>query len=221
MLCLIVSGMQVHECLMSSLTADESVVHQAPAYAELCIWSDAVVCVLVTILLLIILAPSVAPTAAEPESHGEGDGSTIRATPFINNCVRVMKAISDTQPTVCNALENFANQIFNISMAPERWYEELHAHLIQALKRCYALAFDNKEQVMHAKMTPSMLQYMTTIVRSFGTGVYQEPGSGASSASKVLGDVASEAITKRAQNLLASLLHHSPVSINAIDILSF
>ncbi|OQV12187.1 Transformation/transcription domain-associated protein [Hypsibius exemplaris] len=137
-----------------------------------------------------------------------GDGTTIRASAFLKNCVTIMAAVRDSQPTICNALESFANQIFSITMSPDRWGEELHAYLILALKRCYALSFEHKERVMKAEMTPSMIQFINTIVRSFGTGVYQEPGVSATTstgnAKGFYGDVASEAINKRAQSLQSS-----------------
>ena len=94
-------------------------------------------------------------------------------------------------------------------MSPDRWADEIHAYLIQALKRCYALAYENRERVMQAEMTPSMIQYVNTVVRSFGTGVYQEPGGATATAAGghakgTYADVASEAITRRAQSLQVS-----------------
>lgn len=138
----------------------------------------------------------------DPDTGASGDGATMRASSFVMNCVTIMRSVSDSHPTICNALECFASQILGITMSADRWYEELLAHLIQALKSCYVLAFENRDRVMQARMTPSMIQYMNTIVRSFGTGVYQEPGTG--TVSKAFGDVASEAIQRRAQSLQVS-----------------
>ncbi|XP_055352903.1 transformation/transcription domain-associated protein-like isoform X2 [Paramacrobiotus metropolitanus] len=132
------------------------------------------------------------------------DGAMVRASSFVMNCVNIVRIISETHPVLCNALENFTTQIMGITMAADRWHEDLLAHLIQALKKCYALEFENRDKVMQAKMTPSMIQCMNTIVRSFGTGVYQEPGGAAGSVPKTLGDVTSEAIQRRAQALQTS-----------------
>lgn len=53
----------------------------------------------------------------------------------------------------------------------EHWYEEVVRQLRQALAKCYAIAFENRESVNEAKITPHILNFVKKLMSTFGIGV--------------------------------------------------
>lgn len=53
----------------------------------------------------------------------------------------------------------------------ECWYEEVLRQLRQGLTKCYAIAFENRENVKDAKITPHILNFVKKLITTFGIGV--------------------------------------------------
>lgn len=53
----------------------------------------------------------------------------------------------------------------------EDWYEEVLRQLRQGLTKCYAIAFENRENVNEAKITPRILNFVKKLMSTFGIGV--------------------------------------------------
>ena len=50
----------------------------------------------------------------------------------------------------------------------ENWYEEVLRQLRQGLAKCYVIAFDNRQGVQDATITPHTLNFMKKLVSTFG-----------------------------------------------------
>lgn len=107
-------------------------------------------------------------------------------------CSRIMKMQRDIHTTLLTSLEGIANQM---EWFRENWYEEVVRQLRQGLAKCYAIAFENRENVNEAKITPHILNYVKKIVSTFGIGVENIT----SSATAVFHSAASESLARRAE----------------------
>lgn len=52
----------------------------------------------------------------------------------------------------------------------ENWYEEVLRQLRQALAKCYAVAFENRQAVTDATITPHTMNFVRKLVTTFGVG---------------------------------------------------
>ncbi|XP_030767739.1 transcription-associated protein 1 [Sitophilus oryzae] len=102
------------------------------------------------------------------------EASSIKASPTMVQCSRIMKMQRDIHTTVLSSLEGMANQM---EWFKEDWYEEVLRQLCQGLKKCYAIAFENRDSVNEAKITPHILNFVKKLTSTFGTGVENISGS--------------------------------------------
>lgn len=77
----------------------------------------------------------------------------------------------------------------------EHWYEEVVRLLRQALAKCYTIAFENRESVNDAQITPHILSFIKKLASTFGTGVEKI----SSSVSTTFNSAESESLTRRAE----------------------
>lgn len=103
-----------------------------------------------------------------------------------------MKMLRDIHTTVLSSLEGIADQM---EWFRENWYEEVVRQLRQGLAKCYAIAFENRESVNEAKITPHILNFVKKLVSTFGIGVENIT----SSANTVFHSAASESLARRAE----------------------
>ena len=86
----------------------------------------------------------------------------------------------------------------------ENWYEEVLRQLRQGLAKCYVIAFDNRQGVQDATITPHTLNFMKKLVSTFGIGIENISGSGGGSSGSggssggSSGSAASESLVRRA-----------------------
>lgn len=83
-------------------------------------------------------------------------------------CSQVIKMLQDIHTTVLLSLEGIADQM---EWFREYWYEEVVRQLRQGLAKCYAIAFENRESVNDAKITPQILSFVKKLMSTFGIGV--------------------------------------------------
>lgn len=57
----------------------------------------------------------------------------------------------------------------------ETWYEEVLRQLRQGLAKCYAIAFENRDAVSEATITPHTLNFVKKLVSTFGIGIGKSP----------------------------------------------
>ena len=91
-------------------------------------------------------------------------------------CSKIMKMQRDIHTTALSSLEGIANQM---EWFRENWYEEVLRQLRQGLTKCYAIAFENRESVNEAKITPHILNFVKKLMSTFGIGVGKISHSGA------------------------------------------
>lgn len=96
------------------------------------------------------------------------EASAIKATPAMIRCSKIMKVQHDIHTTVLSSLEGIADQM---EWFRENWYEEVVRQLRQGLAKCYAIAFENRENVNEAKITPHILNFVKKLVSTFGIGI--------------------------------------------------
>ncbi|XP_017777683.1 PREDICTED: transformation/transcription domain-associated protein isoform X2 [Nicrophorus vespilloides] len=118
--------------------------------------------------------------------------STIKATPPMVRCSKIMKMQRDIHTTVLTSLEGIADQM---EWFRENWYEEVVRQLRQGLAKCYAIAFENRESVNEAKITPHIVNFIKKLVSTFGIGVENIN----SSANVIFHSAASESLARRAE----------------------
>lgn len=118
--------------------------------------------------------------------------SSIKATPAMIRCSKIMKMQRDIHTTVLSSLEGIADQM---EWFRENWYEEVVRQLRQGLAKCYAIAFENRESVNEAKITPHILNFVKKLVSTFGIGVENI----SSSTNVTFNSAASESLARRAE----------------------
>ncbi|XP_049825027.1 transcription-associated protein 1 isoform X2 [Aethina tumida] len=117
---------------------------------------------------------------------------TIKATPGMVRCSKIMKMQRDIHTTVLSSLEGIAVQM---EWFRECWYEEVLRQLRQGLTKCYAIAFENRENVKDAKITPHILNFVKKLITTFGIGVENIH----SSSNITFNSAASESLARRAE----------------------
>ncbi|KAF5284945.1 hypothetical protein FQA39_LY16900 [Lamprigera yunnana] len=120
------------------------------------------------------------------------EASAIKATPAMIRCSKIMKMQRDIHTTVLSSLEGIADQM---EWFRENWYEEVVRQLRQGLAKCYAIAFENRESVNEANITPHILNFVKKLVSTFGIGVENI----SSSTNVTFNSAASESLARRAE----------------------
>ncbi|KAL3270789.1 hypothetical protein HHI36_021313 [Cryptolaemus montrouzieri] len=120
------------------------------------------------------------------------EASSIKATPAMIRCSKIMKMQKDFYPIVLLSLEGIADQM---EWFRENWYEEVLRQLRQGLAKCYAIAFENRDTVSEAKITPHILNFVKKLVSTFGIGVENIT----SSVNVTFHSAASESLARRAE----------------------
>lgn len=121
-----------------------------------------------------------AQTQGNQQSSGaSGDPGPIRATPPMWRCSKIMHMQRDIHPTVLCSLEGIVDQMVWFR---ESWYEEVLRQLRQGLAKCYAIAFEHRDSVNEAKITPHIFNFVKKLVSTFGIGVENIASGGASRA---------------------------------------
>ncbi|XP_044312545.1 transcription-associated protein 1 isoform X1 [Drosophila rhopaloa] len=117
----------------------------------------------------------------------------IKATPPMWRCSKVMQLQREVHPTILSSLEGIVDQMVWFR---ESWTEEVLRQLRQGLIKCYAIAFENRNTVVHSTITPHTLHFVKKLGSTFGIGIENVPGSVTSSISN---SAASESLARRAQ----------------------
>ncbi|KAL7737489.1 hypothetical protein ACLKA6_007623 [Drosophila palustris] len=117
----------------------------------------------------------------------------IKATPPMWRCSKVMQLQREVHPTILSSLEGIVDQMVWFR---ESWTEEVLRQLRQGLIKCYAIAFENRNTVVNATITPHTLHFVKKLGSTFGIGIENVPGS---VASNITHSAASESLAKRAQ----------------------
>jgi transformation/transcription domain-associated protein len=117
---------------------------------------------------------------------------TIKATPPMYRCSKIMHMQRDIHPTTLSSLEGIVDQMVWFR---ENWYEEVLRQLRQGLAKCYAIAFDNRATVNEATITPHTLNFVRKLVSTFGIGIENITNNTNINA----GSSASESLARRAQ----------------------
>lgn len=115
----------------------------------------------------------------------------IRATTPIKRCSQIMHKQRDLHPNILSSLEGMVDQMVWFR---EHWCEEILRQLRQGLNKCYAIAFENRNNVDEAVVTPHTLSFVNKLVSTFGLGV-----ESVSSSPSNFATAASESLAKRAQ----------------------
>lgn len=117
---------------------------------------------------------------------------TIKATPPMYRCSKIMHMQRDIHPTTLSSLEGIVDQMVWFR---ENWYEEVLRQLRQGLAKCYAIAFDNRGAVNEATITPHTLNFVRKLVSTFGIGIENITNN----STIMAGSSASESLARRAQ----------------------
>ncbi|XP_026839331.1 transcription-associated protein 1 isoform X2 [Drosophila erecta] len=127
-------------------------------------------------------------------SHGNISSiNPIKATPPMWRCSKVMQLQREVHPTILSSLEGIVDQMVWFR---ESWTEEVLRQLRQGLIKCYAIAFEKRDTVIHSTITPHTLHFVKKLGSTFGIGIENVPGSVTSSISN---SAASESLARRAQ----------------------
>ncbi|KAK9754069.1 FAT domain [Popillia japonica] len=132
------------------------------------------------------------PNTPTSSAATTSEAAAIKASPAMVRCSKIMKMLRDIHTTVLSSLEGIADQM---EWFRENWYEEVVRQLRQGLAKCYAIAFENRESVNEAKITPHILNFVKKLVSTFGIGVENIT----SSANTVFHSAASESLARRAE----------------------
>ncbi|XP_045469394.1 transcription-associated protein 1 isoform X2 [Harmonia axyridis] len=129
---------------------------------------------------------------SQEQTATSNEASSIKATPAMIRCSKIMKMQKDFYPIVLLSLEGIADQM---EWFRENWYEEVLRQLRQGLAKCYAIAFENRDSVGDAKITPHILNFVRKLVSTFGIGVENI----SSSVNVTFHSAASESLARRAE----------------------
>jgi len=130
----------------------------------------------------------------------QSGGNPIRATPSMWRCSRIMHMQRDTHPTLLSSLEGIVDQMVWFR---ESWNEEVLRQLCQALAKCYAIAFENKNNISEAVITSHVQNFIRKLVATFGIGI---EGNTSQITHQQSSSAASESLAMRLQ-----LTNHDPV----------
>ena len=132
------------------------------------------------------------PSTPQPgQSHGSQPPANLQVPPAMWRCSKIMHTQRDIHPTILHSLEGIVDQMVWFK---ENWYEEVLRQLKQALAKCYAVAFENRNNVQEATVSPNTLNFVKKVVSTFGVGI--ENVSSVSNASNTT--AASESLARRA-----------------------
>ncbi|XP_012223234.1 transformation/transcription domain-associated protein isoform X2 [Linepithema humile] len=130
-------------------------------------------------------------------------GHTVRATPPMWRCSKIMHLQRDIHPTILSSLEGIVDQMVWFR---ETWYEEVLRQLKQGLAKCYAIAFENRGAVNDAIITQHTLNFVKKLVSTFGLGIENISSSQNINNSSV--SAASESLARRAQATVQDPVFH-------------
>ncbi|KAK9874414.1 hypothetical protein WA026_002761 [Henosepilachna vigintioctopunctata] len=133
-----------------------------------------------------------AGSQSQDQASASSESSSIKASPAMIRCSKIMKMQRDYYPIVLLSLEGIADQM---EWFRENWYEEVLRQLRQGLAKCYAIAFENKDKVSEAEITPHVLNFVKKLVSTFGIGVEHI----SSSANVTFHSAASQSLARRAE----------------------
>ncbi|XP_076468689.1 transformation/transcription domain-associated protein-like isoform X2 [Babylonia areolata] len=131
------------------------------------------------------------PGAQSGPSASSSDTGPIKAPAPMWRCSRIMHTQRELHPTILASLEGIVDQMVWFR---ENWYEEVLRQLRQGLAKCYSIAFENRNGVQDAVITPHTLNFMNKLVSTFGVGI-----ENVSSVSSTYSSAASESLARRAQ----------------------
>lgn len=136
--------------------------------------------------------PSTSSSTPASSTPSHSTTQTIKATPPMYRCSKIMHMQRDIHPTTLSSLEGIVDQMVWFR---ENWYEEVLRQLKQGLAKCYAIAFDNRGAVNEATITPHTLNFVRKLVSTFGIGIENISNS----TNIMTGSSASESLARRAQ----------------------
>lgn len=124
----------------------------------------------------------------------------IKVPPPMWRCSKILHNQRDLHPTVLSSLEGIVDQLVWFR---ENWYEEVLRQLRQGLAKCYSIAFENRNKVVDAAVTPALLNFVRKLVATFGIGIENALHPLATAAgnnqSNLNTSAASESLARRAQ----------------------
>ncbi|KAG9509570.1 Transformation/transcription domain-associated protein, partial [Fragariocoptes setiger] len=132
-------------------------------------------------------------------------GTQVAAPQCLRRCTSIMKMQRDTHPTTLSSLEGIVDQMVWFR---EYWYEEVQRQLQQALAKCYALAFENRDRIADSVVTAPTLSFVKKLGTTFGVGIAANSGNttstttnsnSANTAASVYSTAASEVLAERVQ----------------------
>jgi len=130
-------------------------------------------------------------TTTSSSTGGSESSGLIRAPPQMWRCSRIMHMLRDLHPTLLSALEGIVDQMVWFR---ECWHEDVLRQLRQGLAKCYQVAFEHRNDVNSAQITPRTLSFVKKLVSTFGIGF-----ESASNVSQTFSSAASESLARRAQ----------------------
>ena len=83
-------------------------------------------------------------------------------------CSKVLQYQRELHPTVLSSLEGIIDQL---NWFRENWHEEVLRQLRQGLAKCYSIAFENRNKVQDATVSPALLNFVRKLVATFGIGI--------------------------------------------------
>ncbi|KAK7109588.1 transformation/transcription domain-associated protein-like isoform X2 [Littorina saxatilis] len=137
------------------------------------------------------LGASQQPGRSSLQLGQSSDTGPIKAPAPMWRCSRIMHMQRELHPTILASLEGIVDQMVWFR---ENWYEEVLRQLRQGLAKCYSIAFENRNCVQDAVITPHTLNFMNKLVSTFGVGI-----ENVSSVSSTYSSAASESLARRAQ----------------------
>uniref|UniRef100_UPI00358FE8D5 transformation/transcription domain-associated protein-like isoform X3 n=1 Tax=Myxine glutinosa TaxID=7769 RepID=UPI00358FE8D5 len=129
--------------------------------------------------------------AQVPTAPSGTDPGPIRATAPMWRCSRIMHMQRELHPTLLSSLEGIVDQMVWFR---ENWHEEVLRQLQQGLAKCYSVAFETRNSVAEARITPHTLNFVKKLVSTFGVGL-----ENVSNVSTIFSSAASESLARRAQ----------------------
>lgn len=119
----------------------------------------------------------------------------IKVTPPMWRCSKVLHNQRELHPTVLSSLEGIIDQL---NWFRENWHEEVLRQLKQGLAKCYSIAFENRNKIMDATVTPALLNFVRKLVSTFGIGI-ENPLANTTNQTNLNTSTASESLARRAQ----------------------
>ncbi|XP_065334181.1 transformation/transcription domain-associated protein isoform X2 [Cloeon dipterum] len=140
-------------------------------------------------------------STSQADTKKQGDTMTIRATPPMWRCSRIMHMQREIHPTVLASLEGIVDQLVWFR---ESWYEEVLRQLRQGLAKCYTLAYEGRLDVNDTKITPHTLNFVRKLSSTFGIGEVQNTSASGSN----LYSGSSDSLAKRTLTTIQDPVFH-------------